>query len=296
MVLLIIALSWPEGQTMLIVEAPPRPPRSGEPEALIEEARRHRRLRWTKLAAVMAAAIAAGTGAYAVFGAGGEHPATVQVFKNGVLTAVPNQTVVLLVDVSGSMRASDVQPTRLEATVAATKTLLARLPKRFAVGLVSFSSTAKVVQVPTLNRGLVLHALGSLSAQAGTSLGDGLTAAVKVTVASLAKDGIRRAPGHDLPAVIVLESDGAQNRGAVKPLAAARAAKAAGLRVDGIALGTPKGSVAFGYGAYVTHVPVPPDPQTVAEIARVTGGANFAATTAARLDAIYGGLAASIAR
>jgi Ca-activated chloride channel family protein len=296
MVLLIIALSWPRGQTILIVDAPPRPPRSIDPEALIEEARRHRRLRWTKVAAVMAAAIAAGTGAYAVFGAGGEQPSTVQVFKNGVLAAVPNQTVVLLVDVSGSMRASDVRPTRLDATVAATKTLLARLPQRFAVGLVSFSSTAKVVQVPTPNRRLVLRALGSLVPEAGTSLGDGLTAAVKLTVASLAKDGIRRAPGHDLPAVIVLESDGAQNRGFVEPLAAARAAKAAGLRVDGIALGTRNGVVTFGFGAYLTHVPVPPDPQTVAEIARVTGGANFTATTAARLDAIYSGLAASISR
>ncbi len=281
---------------MLIVEAPPRPPRSVEPEALIEEARRHRRRRWTKLAAAVAAAIAAGTGAYAVFGAGGEHPSTVQVFKNGVLTAVPNQTVVLLVDVSGSMRASDVRPTRLDATVAATKTLLAGLPKRFAVGLVSFSSTAKVVQVPTLDRRRLVRALGSLAPEAGTGLGDGLTLAVKVTVASLAKEGIRRAPGHRLPAVIVLESDGAQNRGAVEPLAAARAASAAGLRVDGIALGTRDGAVKFGFGLYTTHVPVPPDPQTVAVIAQVTGGANFTATTAARLDAIYSGLAASIAR
>jgi Ca-activated chloride channel family protein len=281
---------------MLIAEAPPRPPRPADPEALIEEARRHRRLRWTKLAAIMAAAIAAGSGAYAVLGAGGEHPSTVKVFKNGVLAAVPNQTVVLLVDVSGSMRATDVRPTRLAATVAATRTLLARLPRRFEVGLVSFSSTAKVDQVPTLDRGLVLRALGLLSPEAGTGLGDGLTAAVNLTVASLAKDGIRRAPGNDLPAVIVLESDGAQNRGAVEPLAAARAAKAAGLRVDGIALGTHDGVVTFGFGAYTTHVPVPPDPQTVAAIARVTGGANFTATTAARLDAIYSGLAASIAR
>ena len=285
---------------MLIVDAPPRPPRSDDPEALFEEARRHRRLRWTKLAAAAAALIAAGAGAYAVFGAGTEQPSTVQVFKDGVLTSVPNQTVVLVVDVSGSMRATDVQPTRLDATVAATKTLLARLPKRFAVGLVSFSSTPKVVQVPTLDRRLVVHALGSLVPEAGTGLGDGLEAAVKLTVASLAKDGIRRAPGHELPAVLVLESDGAQNRGVIKPLAAARAAKAAGLRVDGIALGTRDGVVKFGgtgigHGVVLqTTVPVPPDPKTVAQIAQVTGGETFEAPTAARLQAIYSRLASTI--
>jgi Ca-activated chloride channel family protein len=73
----------------------------------------------------------------------------VQVFKDGVLTSVPNPTVVLLVDVSGSMRASDVKPTRLGATVASMKSFLGRLPKRFEVGLVEFSSTANVLQSPT---------------------------------------------------------------------------------------------------------------------------------------------------
>ena len=280
---------------MPTVTAPPRPPVAHEPEALFEEARRHRRHRWLKLAAVAAALIAAGAGAFAVLGAGAAHPSTVQVFKNGILTSVPNQTVVLLVDVSGSMRATDITPTRLGATVASLKAFLGRLPKRFEVGLVTFSTTARVVQSPTLDRPRLLNALSTLSPQAATGLGDGLGAAVTLTVASLKREGIRRAPGHDLPAVIVLQSDGAQNRGSLSPMQAARRAKAAGLRVDGVALGTRDGVVKFGFGNYASSVPVPPDPATVAQIAAVTGGVDFRAPTAARLRAIYSGLAASIA-
>jgi Ca-activated chloride channel family protein len=278
------------------VAAPPRPPRIDEPEALFEEARRHRRHRWLRSAAAAGAVIAAGVGAYAVLGAGTEQPSQVQVLKNGVLTSVPKRTVVLLVDVSGSMRATDVRPTRLAATVDAMKAFLGQLPARFEVGVVTFSSTAKVVQPPTRDRRLVLKALGSLAPDAGTSLGDGLASAVTLTVASLEREGIRRAPGHDLPAVIVLESDGAQNRGAVSPVEAAQRAKAAGIPVDGIALGSSDGVVSFGFGNFKSTVHVPPDPKTVARIAQVTGGTTFNAPSAARLHAIYSGLAARIAR
>jgi Ca-activated chloride channel family protein len=279
---------------MLTGTAPPRRPRTPDPDALFEEAREHRRHRRLKLGAVAAAVLATGAGAYAVLGGGASDPSTVPVLRNGVLTSVPQHTVVLLVDVSGSMRATDVQPTRLKATVAAMQTFLDQLPKRFEVGVVTFSSTAEVVQAPTRDRRLVLQALASLSPQAGTGLGDGLAAAVKLTVDSLARQGIRRAPGHDLPAVIVLQSDGASNRGTVTPLQAAHRAEAAGLRVDGVSLGTPGGTVRFGLRQYATSVPVPPDPKTVAQIAHVTGGESFTAPTANRLNAIYSRLGSTI--
>jgi Ca-activated chloride channel family protein len=218
------------------------------------------------------------------------------VLKNGVLTSVPEQTVVFLVDVSGSMRATDIRPTRLAATVTAMQSLLDRLPTRFEVGLVSFSTSATIVQAPTRNRAILRQALTTLSPVAGTSLGDGLAAAVKLTVASLAQEGIRRAPGNDLPALIILESDGAQNRGTNTSLQAALQAKAAGIRVDGVALGTPDGSVPFGYGSYASTVPVPPDPQTVAQIAQVTGGEPFTAPSANRLNAIFRTLGSNISR
>jgi Ca-activated chloride channel homolog len=282
--------------TLTTVAAPPRPPRTHDPELLFEEARRHRRHRWLKLAAAAAAVLAVGAGAYSVARGGTGNP-TVQVFKNGVLTSVRQQTVVFLVDVSGSMRATDIRPTRLGATVAAMQSLLERLPARFEVGLVSFSNTATVVQAPTRNRPLLRQALTTLSPVAATGLGDGLAAAVKLTVASLAQEGIRRAPGNDLPALIILESDGAQNHGTITPLQAALQAKAAGIRVDGVALGTPDGSLSLGTsGSFATTVRVPPDPQTVAQIARLTGGEPFTAPSANRLNTIFRTLGSNIGR
>src|SRR5213079_815207 len=130
---------------------------------------------------------------------------------------------------------NDVVPTRLEATIAAMKTLVERLPPRVEVGLVTFSSTAHVLQPPTRDRRLILTGLGLLGPEAGTALGDGLAAAVKLTIDALERQGIRRKQGHFLPAAIVLESDGAQNRGQVSPAQAAAVAKKAGIRVYGVA-------------------------------------------------------------
>ena len=92
--------------------------------------------------------------------------------------------------------------------------------------------------------------------------------------------------------MIILESDGAQTRGEIRPLEGARQAKAAGIRVEGIALGRLDGKVAFGFGAYN----VPPDRTTVAQVAAMTGGRSVIAPNAERLKAIYTDLASSIGR
>jgi Ca-activated chloride channel homolog len=207
-----------------------------------------------------------------------------------------NGTVIFLVDVSGSMRANDVEPTRLDAAVSAMRTFLDRLPPKFKVGLVAFSSQPEVLAAPTRDRQLVRDALGYLTPEAGTALGDGLQAAVRLAVSSLAADGVQRTPGQYLPAVIVLESDGAQNRGYLQPLQAAQLAKAAGVRVYGVALGTPNGVVSFGFGLYINSIPVPPDPATVRLISSVTGGKAYTAQTANRLNDIYKTLGSSIGR
>ncbi len=102
---------------------------------------------------------------------------------------------------------------------------------------------------------------------------------------------MRRVPGHFLPAAIVLESDGAQNRGATTPAQAALAAKKAGIRVYGVALGTAAGSVTFGSGNFTSSIPVPPDPVTVQTIARTTHGEAFTAQSAAELTTVFGRLA-----
>ena len=177
-----------------------------------------------------------------------------------VTVADQKATVVILVDVSGSMRATDVSPTRLDAAVAAMRTFLDRLPKQFKVGLVAFSNTPEVLQLPTHDRQLARQALGYLAPEAGTAIGDGLAAAVRLVKTSLARDGISRQPGKELPAAIVFLSDGAQNRGQLQPLQAAALAHAAGIRVDTVALGTPTGRVTVGVGPFVNSFPVPPDP------------------------------------
>lgn len=245
---------------------------------LIEERRSWRR--WVPLALLLVALACAAT-------ALGRPKANISVPQN-------NGTVIFLVDVSGSMRANDVEPDRLDAAVASMSSFLARLPPNFKVGLVAFSSEPEVLVQPTHNRQLVRQALGYLTPEAGTALGDGLSAAVRLAVSSLAREGVRRQPGHYLPAVIVLESDGAQNRGVVQPAQAARQAKAAGIRVYGVALGTPNGVVSFGFGLYINSIPVPPDPGVVRQIANISGGKAYTARNAQRLSQIYNGLGSSI--
>jgi Ca-activated chloride channel family protein len=207
-----------------------------------------------------------------------------------------NATIVMLVDVSGSMRADDVDPTRLDAAVSAMRAFLDELPNRFKVGLVQFSSEVDVLVQPTTDRQLVRDAIGYLTPEAGTAVGDGLAAAVQLAVTSLASEGVHREPGHDLPAAIVLLSDGAQNRGLLQPLEAAARAKAAGIRVYPISLGTPDGVVSFGFGLFVNSIPVPPDPETMRAIARATGGRDYTAESADRARTVFGSLGSSIGR
>ena len=110
---------------------------------------------------------------------------------------------------------------------------------------------------------------------------------------------MRREPplaGTYLPAAIVLESDGAQNRGTVTPLAAAEEAQAAGVRLYGVALGTRDGYINEGSGIIKVRINVRPDPGTVALLARETGGQAFAGTTAENVDSIYRQLGTSVAR
>jgi Ca-activated chloride channel family protein len=211
--------------------------------------------------------------------------------------AEENATVVLLVDVSGSMRANDVQPSRLDAAVEAMRLFMTKVPKRVNVGLVAFSSSAEVLAVPTTDRTTVTDGLGFLAPEAGTALGDGIVTATKLIVTTLAKQGVHKDPAAKfLPAAIVLESDGAQNRGTVTPKQAAQFAKKAGVRVYGVALGTPNGKVTFGFGLQQSQIPVPPDPATVRSVSSITGGQSFAARDSARLSTVYKDLGSSIGR
>ena len=207
-----------------------------------------------------------------------------------------NATIMLLVDVSGSMRANDVEPTRLDAAVAAMRTFLDRLPSQFKVGLVAFSSEPEPLVAPTSNRDVIRQSIALLEPEAGTAVGDGIGVAVQMLKSSLHQAGYVRKPGKPVPAAIVLLSDGAQNRGILQPVQAARMAKQAGIRIYPVSLGTPQGKVTFGFGQFMNSVPVPPDPYTMSQIAAVSGGRSYTAQTAASVVQIYKTLGSSIGR
>jgi Ca-activated chloride channel family protein len=207
-----------------------------------------------------------------------------------------NATIVLLVDVSGSMRANDVEPTRLDAAIDAMRTFLDRLPSQFRVGLVAFSSEPEPLVAPTSNRDQVRQAVTLLEPEAGTAIGDGIGVAVHMLNSSLHQAGYVRKKGQYVPGAIVLLSDGAQNRGILQPLQAAHLAKASGIRIYPVSLGTPNGKVTFGFGAFTNSVPVPPDPQTMSEIAAATGGKSYTAQSASSVVQIYKTLGSSIGR
>jgi Ca-activated chloride channel family protein len=211
-------------------------------------------------------------------------------------TTEENATIVLVVDVSGSMRANDVKPSRLDAAVTAMRTFLQKVPAKYNVGLVAFSSTSEVLQAPTKDRESLDRALGYLAPEAGTALGDGLAMGAKLVVSSLQKLGVQHEPGHFLPGAVILESDGAQNRGVVTPLGAARLAKFYGVRIYGVALGTPNGKVSFGFGLYQSTVPVPPDPATVQQVSKITGGKSYNAKNADQIVNVYRDLGSSLGR
>src|SRR5262249_31213206 len=178
----------------------------------------------------------------------------------------------------------------------AMRDFLDKLPPRYEVGLVAFSSRPEVLVSPTQDREVVREQLGYLTPELETALGDGLAAAVKLTVSSLARDGVHREPGQFLPAAIVLESDGAQNSGLLEPQRAAQIAKAAGIRVYGVALGTTGSTVSHGLGDYKNTISAPPDPVTVKMISRITGGTAYTAQTASRAIDVYKTLGSSIGR
>jgi Ca-activated chloride channel family protein len=214
--------------------------------------------------------------------------------------ALPREqaTVLMVVDVSGSMNATDVQPSRLVAAKQAANTFLDELPPTIRVGVVSFAGSAQVLTPPTDDRAMVRRVIGSLRADGGTAMGDGIARALEVGDARSGEQGSgAHAPASEEtpPAAIVLLSDGASSAGRVEPAEAADEARAAGVPIFTIALGTPNGTVEQrGPGPTVRRVGVPPDEATLREIADVTGGRFFAAPTAEDLRAIYENLASRV--
>jgi Ca-activated chloride channel homolog len=204
-------------------------------------------------------------------------------------TTSDGATVVLVVDVSLSMNATDVSPTRLEAARAAITRFADRSPGNVRVALVAFSDEPVVLTPPTTNRKLLREGIEQLAPAFGTAIGDAVARGVELARSSVGEAGAAAPPpaGSKPLGAVVLLSDGAQTRGVLTPDEGARLAQQAGVPVYTISLGTLSGSVAVNRGGTTIIVPVPPDRETLASIAETTGGKTFAVTDAARLNSVY---------
>jgi Ca-activated chloride channel homolog len=191
-------------------------------------------------------------------------------------------TIVLVIDVSGSMQAEDVEPTRLEAAQNVVRGFLEGLPERFQVGVVAFSETAEVAAPATDDRQLAIDAIDYLYPQRGTAIGDAIARGVEVARAADLGPG-----GVDRPAAILLLSDGSQTEGILLPMEGARRAKSFQIPVFTVALGTPEGIVEFNRFGSQRIIPVPPDKPTMRQISASTGGRYYEAESAGDLEDAY---------
>jgi Ca-activated chloride channel family protein len=201
--------------------------------------------------------------------------------------AVNNAAAVLANDVSSSMAADDVAPSRLGAAERAGNRFLSTVPESARVGLLQFNQKATVLQSPSTDRSLVRAALSQLRPSGHTAIGDGILSALHM-LNSLPRQGGKLPPG-----AIVLLSDGFSTQGA-DPLQAARSAREQHVPIYTVVLGTDQGTITVGPSGHTTRVRVPTAPQQLEQIARLSGGQAFTAATANRLDEVYAHLASQL--
>jgi Ca-activated chloride channel family protein len=188
---------------------------------------------------------------------------------------IGDASLMLVLDHSGSMAATDVQPTRLVAANRAAKAFADQLPSSVRLGAITFSTNADAVQQPVSNHAAALALLGSAAANGGTNTGGALQLALRILHGS--------SRSHP-PSAIVLLSDGAANLG-VSPVSVAGQAKHDHIPIYTVALGTPNGML--NAGPFSAPVPVPPDPQLMDQIASTSGARAFDAHNADQLSSIY---------
>jgi len=201
-------------------------------------------------------------------------------------------TVMLVIDVSLSMEATDVKPTRLRAAQDAARSFAEGLTPGVNLGLISFAGTATVLAAPTTEREGVVHAIENLKLAQSTATGEGIFAALQAIESFSAVIGGAEGPP---PARIVLMTDGKQTvpqdeyapRGA---FTAAGVAKQKGIPITTISFGTSYGSVEIDG----TRVPVEVDDASMREIARLSGGDFYKAATAEELKQVYDSLGEQI--
>ncbi|MCC7362100.1 MAG: VWA domain-containing protein [Anaerolineales bacterium] len=207
---------------------------------------------------------------------------------------VGEATILLALDISESMCATDIAPNRLAAAQAAAERYINSQGPGARIGLVAFAGFAQVIQRPTTNHAQVQAALRSLVTSRGTAVGDGLAAAVDA-IAALAPDAPPPPAGTYPPEIVVLLTDGVTTLGQ-PPLEAAGQAVRRGIRVFTIGFGTPSGGdaaeCAGGASADPGDEALPTgetglDEATLRQVAEVTGGAYYTAASADELQAVF---------
>lgn len=220
-----------------------------------------------------------------------------------------NQTIMLAMDVSGSMRAADVEPDRITAAQNAAKAFIAELPRHVRVGIVAFAGSAQLAQLPTQNREDLVKAIDSFQLQRGTATGNGIMLSLAtlfpdagIDIAALggrqsmrprsldeiskqdpAKPFTPVAPGSYTSAAIIMLTDGQRTTG-VDPLEAAKWAADRGVRVYTVGVGTVQGET-IGFEGWSMRVRL--DEETLKEVAARTQAEYFHAATAADLKKVY---------
>jgi len=219
-----------------------------------------------------------------------------------------HETIILAMDVSGSMRAADVEPNRIGAAQAAARAFVAEQPASARIGVVSFAATASVVQPPTRNREDILAAIDRFQLQRGTAVGSGILVSLKTIFpdvefdlrGSNPRDDARGVPldkagasakaapktvppGSYTSAAIILLSDGQTTTGP-NPIEAARMAADRGVRIYTVGIGTPNGEI---LGSEGWSMRVRLDEESLKTIANLTHGEYFYAGTAMDLRKVY---------
>jgi Ca-activated chloride channel family protein len=210
-------------------------------------------------------------------------------------------TIILAFDVSGSMAADDLTPSRMEAAKSAARAFVENQPPSLQIGVVAFSDSGFSIQAPTNEQEAILASIDRLAPQRGTSLANGIFASLKTIMASTESanpapprlyTSLTPAPaptptpvpaGTYTPAVIILLTDG-ENNMLPDPLAAARAAADRGVRIYTVGIGSPAGTTIHVEG-FTVHTQL--DEELLQQIAQLTGGSYFNAGNAQDLQAIY---------
>ncbi len=205
-----------------------------------------------------------------------------------VPTKRENATIVLAIDSSRSMAATDIRPSRLGAVKSAALDFLDKLPAKYRVGVVSVATTAEVIAAATRDRHEVRRALAQLQPVGGTALGDGILEALKVGQSVPREEATKEAAGAIPPVTVLLFTDGIQEGGEVDLGAAVAKARALKIPVSAVVVGTPYGIIRIPrVGGYTQIIRVAADPSELRTVARQTRGHFFSGPRTSNLSTVY---------